>query len=155
MAPEIIPAIILFLHNLFTAYWVGGMLVMLLAVTPSVKKSFQDKKEAMAFTRQLQQFLSLGVYVSIVGLFLTGLLLSNRAGADLLSITDQYSTVLLLKHITVVLMVVVTLVRSIVVERTVIIPAPKKPMVKMMLLVLNVLFGVLVLFFSSYLSVLS
>lgn len=67
----------------------------------------------------IQKRLSMLVYVSIVGLLLTGLLQANRAAAfqGLFSFANPYSTFLTLKHILVLAMIAISLYRSLVLGR--------------------------------------
>ena len=72
-------ALISFFHNLFTAIWMGGLIVTVLAFLPAVKETLgagpQVKKVMMAFQKRQ----SVWVYVSMAGLILTGLLMTNRS----------------------------------------------------------------------------
>ncbi len=108
-----------FLHDLFTAVWIGGLIVTGLVVLPTVKKvlgmSPQTRQLMLAIQRRLRVF----VYISIVGLIITGVSLSRRSPQflGLLSWGNTYSALLALKHLLVILMIIVALVRSIVFGR--------------------------------------
>ena len=100
----------------------------------------------------IQKRLSVLVYVSIVGLILTGLLLSNRSPAfqGLFSFGNTYSMVLSLKHILVLVMVAVALIRSLVLGRRSGPPSPAQEKLKVGLLFLNIALGIGVLLLSGF-----
>ena len=71
-------AFVSFFHDLFTVIWMGGLVVTVLSYIPALKEALgpgpQIKKVMMAFQKRQ----SIWVYVSMGGLILTGLLMSNR-----------------------------------------------------------------------------
>ena len=77
----IVFALVTFLHDLFTAVWIGGLITLGLSVIPTAKKVLGKGPQTKKFVDAIQKRLSVLVYVSIVGLLLTGLLQANRSPA--------------------------------------------------------------------------
>ncbi len=119
MNPKIAPlAVILFLHDLFLTVWMGGMIVNALSFLPSTRAALgpsPQMKQVMATFKKKQ---STWVYISMVGLLITGLLLSRRAPqfTGLFTFSTAYSTALSLKHILVLIVTAVALYRSLVLK---------------------------------------
>ncbi len=115
----IVFALITFLHDLFTAVWIGGLITLGLTVLPSVKKVLGKGPQTKKLMDTIQKRHSVWVYVSMIGLVLTGLLQANRSPAfqGLFSFGNTYSTVLTIKHILVVAMIAIALYRSLVLGR--------------------------------------
>ena len=110
-------AIVVFLHDLFTAIWIGGLITLGLTVLPAARQVLGKGPEMKALLAAIQRRLSVLVYVSIAGLIVTGVLQAQRNPAfeGLFTFGNAYSTVLTLKHIVVVLMIGIALFRSLVV----------------------------------------
>ncbi|MBN2393840.1 MAG: hypothetical protein JXR84_24115 [Anaerolineae bacterium] len=147
----VIPIVITWLHNLFTAVWLGGLAALAWAVLPAVRRTLGAKTETKALMSAIQKRLSTAVYISIVGLWLTGLLITRRAGSALFQASTPYGIALMIKHILVLLMVAVSLLRSFGIRLKALHITPKR---QMALLILNVVLGVLVLGATAALSVL-
>jgi uncharacterized membrane protein len=158
MPKQIVFALVTFLHDLFTVVWVGGLITLGVVVMPSARKALGMGPEMKRLMDAIQRRLSALVYVSIVGLALTGLLLSRRAAAfqGLFHFGNPYATVLSVKHLLVVLMVGIALFRSVVLggRRASSGPAGGERL-KAGLLFLNVALGVLVLLLSGFSAALS
>ena len=150
-AKQIVFGVMTFLHDLFTAAWIGGLLTLVLTVLPASRKLL-GKPETQRLMDAIQERLSVVVYVSMAGLAATGLLLSNRSPnfTGLLSFSTPYATVLSLKHLAMVAMVAVALVRSLVLPRMA--PAPERAKWSLTLLFTNLALGVLVLLLAGLLS---
>ena len=157
MPQQTVFAIVTFLHDLFTAVWIGGLITLGITVLPSVKKVLGMGPQTKELMDAIQKRMSVLVYVSIVGLLLTGLLLSNRSPAfqGLFSFSNTYSTVLSLKHILVLVMVAVALIRSLVLGARSGPPKPSQEKLKIGLLILNIALGIGVLLLSGFSSALS
>ena len=157
MPQQTVFAIVTFLHDLFTAVWIGGLITMGVTVLPSAKKVLGMGPQTKKLMDAIQKRLSVLIYVSIVGLVLTGLLLSNRSPAfqGLLSFGNPYSTVLTLKHVLVLVMIAVALIRSLVLGRQSGPPAPSQEKLKAGLLFLNIVLGIGVLLLSGFTAALS
>ncbi len=154
---QIVFALVTFLHDLFTVVWVGGLITLGLTVLPSARQVLGQGSQMKKLMDTIQKRLSVLVYVSIVGLVLTGLLLSNRSPAfqGIFRFGNAYSAVLTLKHVLVLVMVAVALVRSLVLGRR---SGPSTPSQKRMsagLLFLNIALGVAVLLLSGFSAALS
>jgi len=145
-------AIITFLHDLFTAVWVGGVITLGITVLPSAKKVLGMGPQTKKLMDAIQKRLSVLVYVSIVGLLLTGLLQANRNPdfQGLFSFGNSYSTVLTIKHILVLAMVAVALFRSLVLGRRSGPSTPSQEKLKAGLLFLNIILGVAILLLSGF-----
>ncbi len=153
----IIFGLITFAHDLFTAVWIGGMFTLALSVFPALKTSLDAGPETKQVTKAIQKRHSLWVYISMGGLILTGLLMSNRSDAfgGLFTFQNAYSTFLSLKHIFVLGMISITLYRSLVLGRG---SGPSSPAQKKrnaQLLLANLILGLCVLLFSGLMTALA
>lgn len=142
----VLPVLVRFLHDLFTAVWIGGLITLGAVVLPSIKK--QGNKE---LAKNIQKRLNTIVIVSIVGLWLTGMLLANRSSefTGLFSISNTYSLAMAIKHALVVLMTIFALARTILVVRKKEIN-PKTEKIGAILLIGNIILGITVLLLSGY-----
>jgi putative copper export protein len=143
-----------FLHDLFTAVWIGGMIIMALVILPVVKKKIGPGPEGKHLIELMKPRLSKLTYVSIIGLFVTGILLSNSSPLfdGFLSISNQYSVILSIKHILIASMVLIALFRSQGIPRMKTIQGPKEQKLSGGLLMFNVILGVCVLLLSGLLA---
>ena len=153
-------ALVTFLHDLFTALWIGGLLTLGLTVLPAARRLYggpDGRGEVRKLMTAIQRRLSPVVDVSIVGLVVTGILLSNRAPVygGFLRFGNPYSAMLSIKHILVIVMVIVALVRSLVFGRRAERPTPVRERTSVLLLYLNVGLGVLMLLLSGFTAVLA
>ena len=149
MAQQIVFALVTFLHDLFTVLWVGGMITLGLVVFPSARRVLGQGVELKRLVQAIGRRLSVLVYVSIVGLVLTGVLLSRRAVGfqGPFSFANAYSAILSVKHMLVVLMVVVAIVRQAAQRRA---PRGLPEKLGAGLLLLNVALGIVVLLLSGF-----
>ena len=145
----IVFALVTFLHDLFTAVWIGGLITLGLTVMPSVKKELGKGPQTKKLMEVIQKRHSVWVYVSLVGLILTGLLQANRSSEflGLFSFGNAYSVVLTIKHILVLAMIVIALYRSLAMKST---STPSQEKLKAMLMLLNIIFGVAILLLSGF-----
>ncbi len=106
---------VLFFHDLFTVIWVGGLIVLGCAVLPAARGAFGMGPQVLVLMNRIQSRLRWFVYAAIVGLIVTGILLSRQSPEfhGLFAWTGAYSVALSLKHVLVILMVVVAVVRSV------------------------------------------
>ena len=113
MTKLLLPAGILFLHNLFTVVWIGGMISLSLIILPVTSKVLGRGAQTKELVDRIQSRLSWFVWVSIAGLLVTGVLLSKRAAAfdGPFSFATTYSAILSMKHIAVGLMVALAATR--------------------------------------------
>ena len=163
MAPitaVIAPVLISFLHDTFTALWIGGMLALAFTVLPAIRKILGKSKETKALNALIKKKLSILIYISMVGLIITGLLMSRKAELSglymgFLSFGTEYSTLLSIKHILYFLMISLSVFRSLIVDRVKKFTPEQKQKLNMLTLMLNILAGLTVLFLSAYTSVLA
>lgn len=151
MSKPIVYAIVVFLHDLFTAVWVGGLITLGLTVLPSAKQVLGRGPQTRLLMDAIQKRLAKLVYVSIVGLIITGVLQANRSPAfhGLFRFDTPYSTALALKHLVVLAMIAVTLFRSLVLGRQRQPLEPSQEKLSMALLVANLVLGVVVLLLTG------
>jgi putative copper export protein len=154
---QLIPTIIATLHNLFTAAWIGGMLVLAFAVLPALRTTVEKGKDRLPIATAIQKRLRFLTLISIVGLAVTGLLMTKRgpAGGGLFQFGTPYDSSLAIKHILMILMVLTAAARSVVNQKLVKTPSPKTEKISAALLLLNILFGIAVLFLSALLATLA
>ena len=138
---------ITFLHDLFTAFWVGGLLTLGLTVVPVSRKILPTKKHALRLMDAIQARLRVFVYVSMGGLAITGMLLSRRnpAYGAPFAFRGGASTLLSIKHLLMLAMVVVALVRSLWKGDEDQSRRERVQKIKMILLYVNMLLGIAVL----------
>ena len=148
---DVVFALVTFLHDLFTVVWIGGLLTLALSVLPSVRTVMGTGPQAKSLLQAIQNRLSVLIYVSIVGLIVTGLLLANQSDDfnGLFKADNDYSLVLTLKHVLVIAMVSVTLIRSLGLNRLKL-AAPAKEKVSARLLFTNLVLDVGVLLLSAF-----
>lgn len=150
-------AFVSFLHDLFTVIWMGGLVVTVLSYMPSLKEALgpgpQIKKVMMAFQKRQ----SIWVYVSMGGLILTGLLMSNRNPEfeHLFGFGNAYSVTLSIKHILVILMIGITLYRSLILSRPQAVMTPEKERLSFQLLIINAITAIAVLLTSGLIAALT
>lgn len=150
----IIFGLITFLHDLFTAAWIGGLITLGFSVMPSVKKVLEKGPQVKKVMEEVQKRHKVLVYTSIIGLILTGLLQANRSDAylGLFSFGNAYSAVMAIKHILVLAMVAIALYRGLALAK---ISTPKQEKLKKVLMMSNIVFGIIVLLLSGFAAALS
>lgn len=153
-------ALVTFFHDLFTVIWMGGLIVSVLAYLPAVKEALDAGPQVQKVMAAFQKRQSRWVYLSIIGLILTGLIISNRSSEfqGLLHFGNPYSVVLSLKHLLVITMIAVTLYRALVLGKQTAGTGPASPQkqrLNLRLLLLNAALAVLVLLSSGFLTALS
>lgn len=153
----IVFALVTFLHDLFTAVWIGGLITLGLTVLPSVKKTLGKGPQTKKLMDAIQKRHGVFVYVSMIGLVLTGLLQANRSSVfqGLFSFDNAYSTILTIKHILVVAMIAIALYRSLVLGRKSGASTPSQEKLKASLLMVNIVLGIAILLLSGFTAALS
>lgn len=147
-------AFVTFLHDLFTVIWMGGLIVTVISYLPALNKALGPGPQVKKVMSAFQNRQSIWVYISMGGLILTGLLLSNRNPEfdSLFGFGNAYSVALSIKHILVILMIGITLYRSLVISRPQAVMMPEKEQLSFKLLIINVVLAVAVLFSSGLVS---
>ncbi len=145
----VVPVLVTVLHDLFTAIWIGGLIVLGVIVLPIIKKQKQQTKE---LSKKIQKRLNIIVLVSIAGLWITGILLANRSTAftGLFSTSNTYSFAMTVKHSLVIIMTVLALARTWLVVRTKKVAEPSMEKLGAIFLVCNIILGIAVLLLSGY-----
>lgn len=148
---QVMIAFMTFFHDLFTTVWVGGIISLGVIVMPSVKKVLGMGPQTKQLMEVIQKRLSKFVYVSIIGLIITGILKSKSAPGFLgiFHFGNTYSMILGIKHLLVIVMIVVAILRSQIVGRKKA-PSPEIEKAKAGLLFFNMLLGILVLLLSGF-----
>jgi len=151
MPQQLVFAVVVFLHDLFTAVWIGGLITLGVTVMPATREVLGKGPQMKKLVDTIQTRLSVLVYISMAGLVLTGLLQANRNPAfqGLFSVGNAYSTFLTLKHVLVVFMIGVGLYRSLVLGRRSGPPSPAQEKLSAGLLLANILLGVGVLLLTG------
>lgn len=145
-------ALVTFFHDLFTATWIGGLIVFGITVLPSVKQSLGAGPQTKKVMAAIQKRHSTWVYISMVGLVLTGLLMSRRNPNfdGLFSFSSAYSAALSIKHILVLGMIAITLYRSLVLGKEGKLNTPKREKLNGLLLMVNLILGMAVLLVTGF-----
>ena len=156
----IAPVLISFLHSTFTALWIGGMLALAFTVLPAIRKILGKSKETKALIALIKKKLSILVYISMAGLIITGMFMARKAALSglytgFLSFETEYSTLLSIKHILYIVMISLSIFRSLIVDRVKKFTPKQNQTLNMLTLMLNVVAGLAVLFLSAYTSVLA
>lgn len=148
---DIVFALVVFLHDLFTAVWIGGLLTLTLSVLPSAKAVLGAGSQTKVLMKAIQQRLSILVYASIIGLIVTGMLQANQSDEfnGLFAMDNDYSLVLTLKHVLVIVMVGITLTRSLGLKRLKLTELTKERL-NIRLLFTNLVLGIGVLLLSGF-----
>jgi len=153
MAELLLLGLVSFLHDLFTVMWIGGMLVLGFVVLPTIKKTLGLGPETKKLMDAIRDRLSKLAYLSMIGLLVTGIMLSRSSPLYLgpLSLGNEFSAWLSIKHLMIALMIVISIARSIVVPRKAM-PEPKKMKLNASLLMLNIVLGIGVLLLSGFIA---
>ncbi|OPZ79046.1 MAG: hypothetical protein BWY79_00568 [Actinobacteria bacterium ADurb.Bin444] len=110
----LVVTIILFFHDLFTVVWVGGMIALGLGIMPALRRSLGTGPQTQRIVGVFQSGFRWVSYACIIGLVVTGVLLSRRNPEfqGFFAWGNAYSAFLSLKHILVVAMVLIVMVRA-------------------------------------------
>lgn len=116
---DALPTVVLFLHDLFTVVWVGGMLTLALVVLPVLRTAVGPGPQVQRLAAAIHSRLKWFAYAAIAGLVVTGVLLSRNSDAfrGFFAWGDSYAVALSLKHAAVILMVAIALTRSVMLSR--------------------------------------
>ncbi|MBL8156105.1 MAG: CopD family protein [Anaerolineae bacterium] len=105
-------AISLFFHIVSTVLWIGGQIIMALLVWPEMRRVLKESPALYQLLNRLRQRFVPMSWLALVVLVVTGL---SQMTADpnydgVMQITNEWSRVMLLKHLTIGLMVLSGLV---------------------------------------------
>lgn len=148
------PTLIIFLHDLATAVWIGGLVALAFSTMPAVREVLGKNPQSKGLLQAIQKRQGTLIYISMGVLVVTGLLLNRRSPqfSGLFSFADLYGSALSLKHILVLAMIAVGLYRSLILGR---IPEPgnrQKERLSAGLVVTNLILGGLVLLVSAFIA---
>ena len=151
---KLVFGLISFLHNAFTVVWIGGLAIMVLTLLPAVRKTITDNKLAKDLMKTVATRQRKWVYISIVGLFITGFLMgkANPYSPGFMTFDTTYGILASIKHILTFLMIFVALGRSQFFVRA----QDKKPEstdLGSIPIVINFVLGIFVLILSSMMAV--
>ena len=151
----IIPSVVRSLHNIFTSIWIGGMLVMVITFLPTIRKEIKDKELQGSVIDKIMSRHSKWVYLGVAVLAITGMLMARLSGqtSGLFNFASTYGTILSIKHILVILITVIALVRSIAFKNTASSKDKSKKKMSMALLMVNTFLGTVILVLSSIIAV--
>ncbi|HQY91429.1 MAG: CopD family protein [Caldilinea sp.] len=152
----IILATVIFLHDLFTTIWIGGLIALGLTTLPTAKKMLEGS-QTRQFMDAILRRQSVLVYISMIGLVVTGAIQANRNPAfqGLFSLGNAYTTALTLKHLLVAVMIVVALFRSLGLRHRATSSSLFQEKLSIRLLSLNIILGVAVLMISGFMTALA
>lgn len=154
---SIIFPIIRFMHDLFTATWVGGLIVLSFVVLPALKKNAAIKEPKIAI-RAIQNRMKTPAIISMIGLAVTGMLLSKQSVTGFSRLFDFSQTHLVwlsIKHILMIVMVLLAVIRLTLNKKNESKKEGKLEKMSALVLFVNTFIGVVVLFLSAILSVMS
>ena len=149
-APVLFPALVIFLHDLCTVLWIGGILFMAIVMMPALRTARTGaggpagggEGPLALFMKKVQSRLAVVSIVSLVGLVLTGILLTRRSAAGaFLRFDTAYAAVLSVKHLLIIVLVAASLLR----RRL----SASGGRAAAVLLAVNAVLGVVILFFSA------
>ena len=122
-------------------------------ILPSTKKVLPKVPETKQFMKTVQHRMRILIYISILMLFLTGVLLARYSGLylGLISLGNEYSMLTTIKHVLYASMIIVMLTRSQVLKKLNLNPK-KQERLSVLLLFLNIILATLVLFLSAMLA---
>lgn len=145
---------VIFFHDLFTAIWIGGLIMLTLTTLPVLKKELGHCAETEQLMDAIMNRHSKWVFVSILGLAISGLLLSKRSGnfSGLLSFNGLYNTLLSIKHLLMVVMTGLTALRAFGLKSLEKAPDMRKKKMSLLAMHANALVGVVVLLLSGFLA---
>lgn len=156
MQKQLIFGIIRSLHDLFTALWIGGLLTTTITFMPAIKKSNLNFDLSKKIKKAYHNTLRIVVVISMIGLWVTGVLLSRQsaANAGFLNFSTAYNTLLSIKHLIVLVMVLIAIYRGFVLGRNIEQFSAREQKLYVVLIMINVILGVGVVFLSGIGSVL-
>lgn len=152
MPKTVVFGLIRSIHDLLTAVWIGGMVATALALLPALKGKFINENQRAEIMVRYQKVMSVAAIVSFAGLWITGVLLGRQSGqaGALLNFSTQPATLLSIKHILVLVMIVLALVRRFGLGRRIATFTPKDRKAYALILVVNAVIGVAVIFLSAF-----
>ncbi len=148
-------AIISFLHDLFAVTWIGGMIAVGLTFRPTVVKVLGQTPQTKKVLNTMQKRQSTLAYISMIGLAITGAAIAKTSPnfLGLFHFGNPYANALSIKHLLVIIMVIIALVRTQVLSKGQ--STPQRSKLSAYLLYINIALGIIVLVLSSFCTVLA
>ena len=105
-------ALSLFLHIAATVIWIGGILLITFLVVPEVNRALAEQTALYQLLRRLRRRFTIIGNLALVTLIVTGVLqMSTDPHYDgLLSFSNRWSQVLLIKHLLIIVMAIAGLI---------------------------------------------
>jgi putative copper export protein len=146
--------LIVFLHDLFTAVWIGGLIAIGLTALPAARKALGKGPQMKQLMDNIVKRQSVLVYISVAALTITGLIQAKTGGefGGLFSFNNLYSTLLSLKHVIMLLMVAIALTRSLILGKPSVSKSLRVERLSAFLIYSNMVLGVAVLLLSALLA---
>lgn len=151
MPKAIVFGLIRSLHNVFTAMWIGGLLTTAFTFMPVFKEAKEKIKGLGGVLVAYQKRLGTVALISIIGLWITGLLLGKQSPAysGFMNFSNTYNILLSVKHLLIFVMILVAIYRRFVLGKNIQSFDAKQQKIYGTLLMVNTLLGVVVLFLSG------
>jgi len=155
MPNMIIPSLIRSLHNIFTNIWIGGMLVMVISFLPTIRKAIKDSELQGFVIDEIMMRQSKWVYLGIAILAISGMLMTRFTDqtTGLFNFDNRYASILSIKHILVLIVSVIAIIRSTAFKKAASSKDKSKKKLSMALLMINTLLGTVILVLSSITAV--
>jgi len=147
----IIPTLIRTIHNFFTSIWIGGMAVIFFSVMPAIRQSVEEKPLQNKINQALIKYQSRWVYAGIILLTVTGILMARLSGevSRPFDFSNPYAAVLSLKHILVIIVSMIAILRSQMMRHKQKEKKPGQNRIGNYLLAVNTVLGFIILILSS------
>jgi uncharacterized membrane protein len=139
------------LHDIFTALWIGGIWVTLIIFLPTLRKTLGRDEKSLQINRAYQNRLRIAAVISMVGLWITGLLLGRQSPgfSGLFQFSTTYSVLISVKHIFTLIMILIAVWRGFLSNGRQMTAGSTREKGRFALLLLNSLLGLGVLFLSG------
>ena len=139
-------------HQIFTVFWIGGLLTTAISLMPVIKNSGLKRDDINKILKKYQSRLRIIVMISVVVLWITGFLLAKQSGTGFgfLSFSMPYHTLISIKHIIVIVMTVIAVFRGFILGRKVENFTPGQQKTYGILLFANAFLGIVVLILSGF-----
>ncbi len=150
-------------HDLFSAIWIGGLIIMAFIVIPLLKRQMLDRQKQKSMGKAtpqksnpliiFQKKLQIWVWISMVALLITGLLLKKSNSMLPQSVSATYTTLLLIKHIVYGIMIGIGILRSVVFRISLKNPKSNLQKLTIVLVYVNAVLGIVTVFLSGIMPI--
>lgn len=157
MAPQqLVLGLAVFLHDLFTVVWIGGLVMISLTLLPAARDMFETGSQTQKLMLGILRRHRVWVYISIAGLFITGVIQgrSEPAFNGLMRFDTLYGTLTSIKHLLTVAMVGITLFRSRMAGKKEEAATPQQMKMSLQMITVNAVLGVGILLLSGLMAAL-